>query len=151
MLVAATLLVVAGLALQFTRTQVTGQVDNYLRGAVQAFRGNVPDAVSKDVAAGTPLVDALRGRSTVWLSQTPFASDQGVLVVIRPNQTILSGGLGLIGITDHSQQDRILTGDTTSWFTVPGAKGSSIRMLRVPIRVGAPNGPAACIPLSPRG
>ena len=143
MLVAATLLVVAGLALQFTRAQVTGQVDNYLRGAVQAFRGNVPDAVSKDVAAGTPLVDALRGRSTVWLSQTPFASDQGVLVVIRPNQTILSGGLGLIGITDHSQQDRILTGDTTSWFTVPGAKGSSIRMLRVPIRVGAPNGPAA--------
>src|SRR6266516_1793049 len=83
MLVAATLLVAAGLALQFTRNQLSSQVDNQLNTLVKSFQNRVPDGVKKKVLTGNwTVTEALVTETTTWLGSASFFEGEGALVHI---------------------------------------------------------------------
>src|SRR2546427_4674927 len=72
MLVAATLLVAAGLALQFTRNQLSGQVDNQLNVLAKSFQKKGPDGVRSRGASGQPFTAAVGSGNGEWGSQESF-------------------------------------------------------------------------------
>src|SRR5438270_1861837 len=82
MLVAATLLVAAGLALQFTRNQLSGQVDNQLTALTKSFQTRVPDGVRKKVQGGMDVTTALVTETSSWLGGASFFEGEGALVHI---------------------------------------------------------------------
>src|SRR2546430_12373832 len=83
MLVAATLLVAAGLALQFTRSQLSGQLDRQLNSLAKSFDSKVPGDVQREMVTGTAFLPALLGQSKLWLSNASFVHCEGALVAIR--------------------------------------------------------------------
>src|SRR5438477_7650699 len=83
MLVAATLLVAAGLALQFTRNQLSGQVDNQLNGLAKSFDTKVKSGVKDKLAHGWELSAAVVTETYGWLQNTSFPDDVGAVVAIR--------------------------------------------------------------------
>src|SRR4030081_253239 len=83
MLVAATLLVAAGLALQFTRNQLSGQVDNQLNGLIKAFQTRVPNNVKRRVAGGMDLTTARVRETTTLLDDASVFEGEGGVVVIQ--------------------------------------------------------------------
>src|SRR5438445_235296 len=83
MLVAATLLVAAGLALQFTRSQLSGQLDRQLNSLAKSFDSKVPGDVQREMVTGTAFVPALVDQSKLWLSNASFVDGEGALVAIR--------------------------------------------------------------------
>src|SRR5258708_6839092 len=133
MLVAATLLVAAGLALQFTRNQVSGQVDSQLNALAKSFNANVPPLVKQNVATAT-VSDALYNASTVWLSTASFSDNEGAVIVIRDAPKALKP-LGSFDLGDELQPvlPALLGAPTAKWLDLKGRTGVGVRVLRVPI------------------
>src|SRR3989442_14097576 len=82
MLVAATLLVAAGLALQFTRNQLSGQLDRQINSLAKSFDSKVPGEVQREMVTGTAFVPALVDQSKMWLGNASFVASDGGLVAI---------------------------------------------------------------------
>src|ERR1700716_3131352 len=82
MLVAATLLVAAGLALQFTRNQLSSQVDKQLSALAKSFKSKVPDGVKSRVTSGQQFTTALASETTTWLGNASFFEGEGVVVAV---------------------------------------------------------------------
>lgn len=136
MLVAATLLVVAGLALQFTRNQVSNQVDDSLSSYANSFSHNVPPEVAADVAAGASLDSALLAEGKAWISQQPFSSEQTAYLVVEEGQDLqvdyANGGALKLPKGALAEGLQSATGQTLNYT----AGGTQIRMLRVPVKIG---------------
>src|ERR1700730_4704260 len=146
MLVAATLLVAAGLALQFTRNQLSGQVDNQITILTNSFKNKVPEAVKNDVAAGSTPPTAPGADTKVWLSNASCFEGEGAVVSIPslPGQNAFqpSGAYDLghdLGGTLYA----LLSVPRAKWLNLRGRTGSALRGLRIPIT--APNGQVAGI------
>jgi signal transduction histidine kinase len=146
MLVAATLLVAAGLALQFTRNQLSGQLDSQITTLTNSFKNRVPEAVKKDVAGGSTVPNALAEETKVWLGGASFFEGEGAVVSIPslPGQNAFqpSGAYDLghdLGGTLYA----LLSVPRAKWLNLRGRTGSALRVLRVPIT--DPNGQVAGI------
>src|ERR1700716_4134148 len=72
MLVAATLLVAAGLALQFTRNQLSGQLDRQLNSLTKSYETKVPDGVKDRILKGQTFSAALVSETVTWLGNASF-------------------------------------------------------------------------------
>ncbi|MEA2592584.1 MAG: hypothetical protein QOD62_2415, partial [Actinomycetota bacterium] len=122
MLVAATLLVAAGLALQFTRNQLSGQVDSQITILTNSFKSRVPEAVKNDVAGGSTVPNALAAETKLWLGGASFFEGEGAVVSIPnlppPNIFQPSGAYNL-------GQD--LGGTLYALLSVPRAKWLNLR------------------------
>src|SRR5205807_137731 len=92
MLVAATLLVAAGLALQFTRNQLSGQVDSQLKALAMSFQKKVPDGVRTRVASGQTFTAAVVSETVNWLGYSAFFEGQGAIGLV------FATGLGLVAV-----------------------------------------------------
>lgn len=145
MLVAATLLVVAGLALQFTRNQVGNQVNNALESFASSFAHNVPPAVNADLASGMPLEEALDKASKVWLSEQPFSAQQTAYLELAGNPPVIYyGAPGTLSIPrSELLQGFHSTSGASFDFTSPD--GTEIRMLRVPVKLPQTSSPAGIL------
>jgi signal transduction histidine kinase len=136
MLVAATLLVAAGLALQFTRNQLSGQVDNQLNGLMKSFQNRVPNNVKKSVAGGMDLTTALVTETTTWLGDASFFEGEGAVVVIQtlPEPSVFRPqGAYDLGREIGGNLPALLRVPRAKWLNLKGRTGTAIRALRVPI------------------
>jgi signal transduction histidine kinase len=136
MLVAATLLVAAGLALQFTRNQLSGQVDSQITILTNSFKSRVPEAVKNDVAGGSTVPNALAAETKLWLGGASFFEGEGAVVSIPnlppPNIFQPSGAYNLgqdLGGTLYA----LLSVPRAKWLNLRGRTGAALRVLRVPI------------------
>ncbi|MEA2566369.1 MAG: two-component system, OmpR family, sensor kinase [Actinomycetota bacterium] len=136
MLVAATLLVAAGLALQFTRNQLSGQVDSQITILTNSFKNKVPEAVKNDVAGGSTVPNALAAETRTWLGGASFFEGEGAVVSIPnlppPNIFQPSGAYNLgqdLGGTLYA----LLSVPRAKWLNLRGRTGAALRVLRVPI------------------
>jgi two-component system OmpR family sensor kinase len=120
LLVAATLLVVAALAAQLTRSSLTSALDDRLEAVVESFRGGPGSRVADEVQ--------LFEESQRWLAATSFPEDQVVAVRVG-KQVRSSGGIDLGAIEGI---DRILVAGTSRWWDVDSDRGP-IRALTVPL------------------
>ncbi len=137
MLVAATLLVAAGLALQFTRNQVTSQVDSHLNGLARSFQDNVPGQVGNLVGQGLDINTALVTATTTWLSFASAGDGEGAFAYI-PHAPSSQQFIQLVSSFPLADQFRhslaALVGSSTSkWLNLKTDRGERVRVLRVPI------------------
>jgi two-component system, OmpR family, sensor kinase len=120
LLVTATLLVVAALAAQLTRSSLSDALDARLESVVDAYRSG-PGARVVDQ-------DQLFDQSRAWLAATAFPDDQ--VVAVRVGEEVRSsGGLDLDRIEGI---DRALVATAPRWWDLE-AGGDSIRVLTVPL------------------
>src|SRR5437879_1586645 len=136
MLVAATLLVAAGLALQFTRSQLSGQLDRQINSLAKSFDSKVPGDVQREMVTGTAFVPALVDQSKIWLGNASFVDGEGALVAIRnlppPDVFRPSGTYDLRQELDPVLP-ALLSVPTAKWLDLKGRTGAAIRVLRIPI------------------
>jgi two-component system, OmpR family, sensor kinase len=120
-MVAATLLVVAALATQLTRSELSAAVDERLAAAVESFRRG-PGAEVTDQAE-------LTDRARRWLAVTAFPRDQ--VVAVRVGQEVLqsSGGLDLQSVEGIEDP---LVARRPRWWDLDGADGP-VRALTTPL------------------
>src|SRR5260370_3994275 len=137
MLVAATLLVAAGLALQFTRNQLSGQVDNQLNGRAKSFDARVTQGVKQETATGTAVPVAVADQTYVWLQNTSFSYGEGAVVAIRtadaPKLFRPSGAYDLSHELE-SVLPSVMSVSTGKRLNVRSRSGAAVRLLRVPIQ-----------------
>lgn len=145
MLVAATLLVVAGLALQFTRNQVGRQVDITLQDEARSFRALVPPQVAQDVAGGKDLPDALTDEATTWLGTEPLPTNQGAYIKVVGSSKLIYQELGFHLPTSAGQ---VFQSTSAGWTTLKGPGGALVRVLRDPILVKGSDAPAGILVLA---
>ncbi|HEX2026116.1 MAG TPA: hypothetical protein VHH92_06945, partial [Actinomycetota bacterium] len=120
LLVAATLLVVAGLAIQLTRNELAAALDERLLAVVESFREG-PGAGVTDQAD-------LVSQTERWLRATAFPQDE--VAAVRIGQEVLqsSGGLDLESIDGA---DELLVATRARWWDIDG--GGPVRALTVPV------------------
>jgi two-component system, OmpR family, sensor kinase len=121
LLVAATLLVVAALAIQLTRNELASALDERLTAVVEAFRRG-PGARVDDEAA-------LVSRTERWLRATAFPRDQVVAIRIGSSVLRSSGGMDL-GAIDGA--GRLLVAGRSRWWELEGPDGP-VRALTTPL------------------
>jgi two-component system OmpR family sensor kinase len=121
LLVAATLLVVAALATQLTRSELSSAVDERLAAVVDSFRRG-PGAEVTDQAE-------LADRARRWLAVTAFPRDQ--VVAVRVGQEVLqsTGGLDLQSVEGIEDP---LVAQRSRWWDLDGADGP-VRALTTPL------------------
>jgi two-component system, OmpR family, sensor kinase len=120
LLVAATLLVVAALVAQLTRSSLASAVDDRLETVVDSFRRG-PGA---QVADEAQLFDEARN----WLAATAIPGDE--VVAVRVGERVRSsGGLELSSIEGV---DRALVSGESRWWELEGSAGP-VRSLTVPL------------------
>ncbi|HEX6312377.1 MAG TPA: HAMP domain-containing sensor histidine kinase [Acidimicrobiia bacterium] len=125
LLLAAALLVAAGLTYRQTRSQLTRQLDRRLSAAVSSFE----EGPAQTVASPEQLGDQARA----WLAAQAFPSDQVVAVRTDAGEVITtSGGLRLRDI-DRNRQ--LLTTTTSRWWDLEGEHGR-VRAVTVPLVLG---------------
>lgn len=124
LLVAATLLVVAALATQITRNELSSAVDDRLAAVVESFRRG-PGARVTDQAE-------LEEQVRRWLEATAFPRDQ--VVAVRVGEEVLrsSGGLDLESVELAGQA---LVARRSRWWDLDGADGP-VRALTTPLLLG---------------
>jgi signal transduction histidine kinase len=147
MLVAATLLVAAGLALQFTRNQLSGQLDRQLNSVTKSFENKVPDGVRSKMTNGQVFSSALVDETVNWLGNASFVEGEGALVavgnVLPPANIFVPVGVYDLRQALEPVLPALLNVPTAKWLNLKGRSGTAIRVLRVPIT--DPNGHLAGI------
>jgi hypothetical protein len=110
LLVAATLLVVAALAIQLTRSHLARSLDEGLVAAVESFRRG-PAVLVEDP-------EELEPRARAWLQRTAFAGGQVVAVRTASGQVLTSPGE--LDLTSVVGSDELLTATTARWWDLLG-------------------------------
>ena len=124
LLVAATLLVVAAVAIQLTRSQLARSLDQGLVAAVESFRRG-PATLVRDP-------DDLEPRARAWLQRTAFAGGQVVAVRTAAGEVLTSPGQ--LDLASVEGSDELLTATTARWWDLQGPDGS-VRALSVPLTI----------------
>jgi two-component system OmpR family sensor kinase len=126
LLVAATVLMVGGVAVRLMRDDLGATLDRRLESAATSFR-NGPAGRVTDPAQ-------LAGEARRWLSVQAHGADE-VLAVRTAGGDVLStsGGLDLDGI---HRVDELLDSGEARWWTVDGPAGGHVRVLTVPLVLG---------------
>jgi two-component system, OmpR family, sensor kinase len=122
LLVAATLLVVAGLAIQLTRNELAAALDERLLAVVESFREG-PGARASDQAD-------LVAQTERWLRATAFPQDE--VAAVRIGQEVLqsSGGLDLESVEGA---DELLVATQARWWDIDSGRAGPVRALTVPV------------------
>jgi signal transduction histidine kinase len=118
--VAATLLVVAALAAQLTRTSLAGALDDRLEAVIDAFRAGPGSRVADEVQ--------LFEQARAWLAATAFPDDQ--VVAVRVGERVRSSGG--IGLGQIEEIDRALVSGSPRWWDLDSERGP-VRVLSVPL------------------
>jgi two-component system OmpR family sensor kinase len=121
LLVAATLLVVAALATQLTRNELSSAAEERLAAVVNSFRRG-PGAEVTDQAE-------LEERTRRWLEVTAFPRDQ--VVAVRVGQEVLQSTGGLALQTVEGIEDPLVARQSR-WWDLDGAEGP-VRALTTPL------------------
>ena len=125
LLIAATLLVVAGVSIAIARSHLDSSLDAQLGGTAQSFRSG--PALRADNAHG------LRIQTQRWLGEHPLPAGQMAAIRIAGGQVLTSaGGLALFEIPTPRT---LLTATRVRWWTLHGSEGP-VRGLTVPIVSG---------------
>ena len=122
LLVAATLLIVAGVALTLVRGHLDRELDHRLLAAVESFRSGPAQRVTRarDVAA-----EARR-----WLAASAFPEDQAVAVATADGRVLT--GAGGLEVGEVEGWDALLSSEESRWWELSGPDGS-IRALTAPL------------------
>src|SRR5919202_2062448 len=123
MVVAAALLVVAGLTVQITRHHLATALDQRLRANADSFRNGPAHRVTA--------ADQLPGEAARWLAAQAFAPDEVVAVRTSGGDVLTSAG-GLDLRTVPRAADLLGTG-RSGWWEVAGPQGTVVRALTVPL------------------
>ena len=122
LLLAAALLVAAGLTYRQTRSHLTGQLDRQLNAAVTSFQ----EGPAQQVASPDQLGDQARA----WLAAQAFPSDQVVAVRTQADEVLTStGGLRL---SEIERSRELLTATESRWYDLDG-DGGHVRAVAVPL------------------
>lgn len=121
-LVAATLLIVAGVALQLNRRHLDAALDERLVAVVESFRAGPGTAVERP----TDLAPAARD----WLASTAFPEDQAV-AVSTGDGTVLTAATGLDVEGIQGWRD-LLQSPTSRWWELSSSDGS-VRAVSAPL------------------
>lgn len=124
LMVAATLLVVAAVAIQLTRSHLARSMDEGLVAAVESFRRG-PAALVRDPGDLAP-------RARTWLQRTAFPGGQVVAVRTSAGEVLTSPGELDLGSVERSGD--LLTATSARWWDLQGRDGS-VRALSVPLMV----------------
>jgi len=126
LLVAATVLVVAGIAARLMRDDLGASLDRRLGSAATSFRNGPAGRVTAPAQ--------LAGEARRWLAVQAHGSDEVIAVRTAGGDVLsTSGGLDLGGI---DRSDDLLAGTQPRWWTVAGPGGSNVRALTVPLVLG---------------
>src|SRR5918999_3115353 len=130
LLVGATLLVVLGLAVQFTRSLLSQALDEQLLSAVESFQQGPARRVQQP--------EDLIAAAERWLQVSAFPGDQLVAVrgpdVDGQGQDDVLNNAGGIGISDVQGVSGLLDSSVSRWWDLEGAEGS-FRALTVPLEL----------------
>ncbi len=131
LLVAATVLVVGGVALRLMRDDLGANLDRRLRSAATSFSEGPAGRV------GDPAQLAVEARR--WLAVQAHAEDEVIAVRTSDGQVLsTSGGLDLDTV---DRVDDLLGATAARWWTVDGPSDGRIRALTVPLVLeGEPSG-----------
>jgi two-component system OmpR family sensor kinase len=132
LLVAATVLVVGGVAVRLMRDDLGATLDRRLSSAASSFRNGPAGRVT------TPAQLAAEARR--WLAVQAHGGDEVIAVRTAGGEVLsTSGGLDLTGI---DRRDDLLAATGARWWTVPGPGGDGeVRALTVPLVLrGEPSG-----------
>jgi two-component system OmpR family sensor kinase len=127
LLVAATVLVVAGVAVRLMRDDLGASLDRRLNSAATSFR--------EGPAGRVTTAEQLAAEARRWLAVQAHAGDE-VIAVRTPGGDVLStsGGLDLGAV---ARTDELLAATAPRWWTVPGPDGAGdVRALTVPLLLG---------------
>ena len=125
LLVAATLLVVLGIAVQLVRSELTGEVDRRLVAAVTSFQ----EGPARRATGEAALVREARQ----WLARQAFPETQVAAVRTSEGQVLTSvGGLDLHAAPDSAE---LLKSSESGWETLDTPRGP-VRALAVPLLSG---------------
>jgi two-component system OmpR family sensor kinase len=126
LLVAATVLVVGGVAVRLMRDDLGANLDRRLRSAATSFRDGPAGRV------GDPA--QLSNEARRWLAVQAHAEDEVIAVRTADGQVLsTSGGVDLEGI---DRVDELLDGTDARWWTVDGPGDGQVRVLTVPLVLG---------------
>jgi signal transduction histidine kinase len=124
-LVAATLLVVAGLAIHLTRRHLDAALDSQIVTTVESFQRGPARSIEEP--------DDLRTAARGWLATQAFPQGQVVAVRLAGDEVLESaGGLELRPLPNA---DELLVSAESRWWQLSGAEGS-VRAISVPLRLG---------------
>jgi two-component system OmpR family sensor kinase len=130
LLLAAALLVAAGLTYRQTRSQLTRQLDRRLDAAVTSFQEGPAQAVASP--------DQLADEARAWLAAQAFPSDQVVAVRTASGEVLTTTGGLQLGNIDRSRE--LLTAREAQWWDLDGDHGR-MRAVAVPLMLdGRPAG-----------
>ena len=124
LLVAATLLVVGGIVMHFTRDHLQRELEVQLSSAANSFQ-NGP---AQDIRVESDVARASRD----WLASRSISEEQYAAVRTSQGQVLLTGGVDLRSVKDGR---RLLQADTSRWWTIDGPE-ATIRALTVPLLLG---------------
>jgi two-component system OmpR family sensor kinase len=127
LLVAATVLVVAGVAARLMRDDLGATLDRRLTSAATSFR--------EGPAGRVTTAEQLAAEARRWLAVQAHAEDEVIAVRTAGGETLsTSGGLDL-GAVERSGD--LLAATEGRWWTVPGpGGGADVRALTVPLLLG---------------
>ncbi|HVW30942.1 MAG TPA: hypothetical protein VHL53_00255, partial [Acidimicrobiia bacterium] len=125
LLVAATVLVVAGIAARLMRDDLGASLDRRLASAATSFRDSAAGRVG---TAGELAAEARR-----WLAVQAHGADEVIAVRTAAGDVLsTTGGLDLDRL---ARTDELLDATTARWWTVAGPGGQGhVRALTVPLR-----------------
>ena len=123
LLVAATVLVVAGVALMIARAHLERGLEQQLRNTAQSFQRGPGERAQR--------LDELATEMRRWLSEHPLPLGQMAAVRLADGRVLTSaGGLDLFEV---SRPRALLTASSVRWWNLEGSEGD-VRGLTVPIR-----------------
>ncbi|MGQ0804635.1 MAG: sensor histidine kinase [Actinomycetota bacterium] len=122
LLLAAALLVAAGLTVRQTRAHLTSQLDDRLAAAVESFKDDPAQRVVQP--------EQLATEARAWLAAQAFPHDQVVAFRTEAGEVLTTtGGLEL---TEIERSRELLTARESRWWNVDGDNGP-VRALTVPL------------------
>lgn len=122
LLLAAALLVAAGLTYRQTRTHLTRQLDRRLSASVTSFQEGPAQAVANP--------DQLGDQARAWLAAQAFPSDQVVAVRTQAGEVLTSTGGLRLGEIERSRE--LLTATESRWYDLDG-DDNHVRAVTVPL------------------
>jgi two-component system OmpR family sensor kinase len=125
LLVAATLLVVAAVAIQLTRSHLSRSLDERLAATVESFRRGPASAVDKP--------GELEEQARAWLQFTAFPEEEAVAVRTSSGRVLTSASA--FDLRQVGGSEELLRAEAARWWDLRGPDGP-VRALTAPLLIG---------------